>query len=175
VKTLAKGSGFLTKTFSRAIRLLLKGSRRPIRIEARENAIAGSTIVGKRLDKTGFVTQQVVRVPRRFVILRRSRSQQRVRMDFGKSKNEVAGIGTATRRAINLFKSPHRVHSCNPLGLIISRMSDSRMDCRPALRIRFRLAQNFPGHGGNVWHINTRFMCHTARGRWFCRTDYFGN
>jgi hypothetical protein len=68
VKTLAKGSGFLTKTFSRAIRLLLKGSRRPIRIEARENAIAGSTIVGKRLDKTGFVTQQVVRVPRRFVI-----------------------------------------------------------------------------------------------------------
>jgi hypothetical protein len=24
------------------------------------------------------------------------------------------------------------------------------MDCRPALRIRFAFAQNFPGHGGNV-------------------------
>jgi hypothetical protein len=24
------------------------------------------------------------------------------------------------------------------------------MDCRPTLRIRFGLAQNFPGHGSNV-------------------------
>jgi hypothetical protein len=53
-------------------------------------------------------------------------------------------------KAINLFKSPHRVHSYNPLEPIISRMSDSCMDCRPALRVRFCLAQNFPGHRGNV-------------------------
>ena len=29
-------------------------------------------------------------------------------------------------------------------------MSDPGVDGRPALRIRFRLAQNFPGHGRNV-------------------------
>jgi hypothetical protein len=35
-------------------------------------------------------------------------------------------------------------------GSAAFRMSDSRMDCRPALCIRFRLAQNLPGHWGNV-------------------------
>src|ERR1700751_1334393 len=38
----------------------------------------------------------------------------------------------------------------SPSWTIIFGMSDSRMDCRPPLRIRLRLAQNFPGHGGNV-------------------------
>jgi hypothetical protein len=36
------------------------------------------------------------------------------------------------------------------VGNLLFQISHSRMDCRPALRIGFRLAQNFPGHGGDV-------------------------
>jgi hypothetical protein len=38
----------------------------------------------------------------------------------------------------------------NTFGPWMCRMSDPGVDGRPALRIRFRLAQNFSGHGGNV-------------------------